>query len=136
MTPKIQELRQTIARNEAAITSIDLVIAEINNKESKLFRQMLDGGLDSNKPEIIKQKLEQFEASREDKNSLLKSKTELIEEKNAAMEEMMNLFRIEFGMHEIKDIVGSDIPQKEEPEAIRSRAHPGTVPPIVSGGKK
>lgn len=136
MALKIQELRHTIAKNEATITSIDAAIEEINRKESKLFRQMLDGTIDSNKPEIIKQKLEQFEVSREDKNSLIQSKKEMIQERNAALEDMMNMLRTQVGLPEIKNIIGNDIPEKEQPETARPQAHPGTVPPIVSGGKR
>lgn len=137
MTPRIQELRNIIAKNDITIQSIKQAIDDINRKEAKLFRQMLDGTLDSNDPKAVKQKLEQFEVSREDKKSLIDKQLELTDEKNAAIEELMNLFRIQVELPEVKNMLNNEIPQTEEPAPVaRPQTHPGTVSPAVRGGKR
>lgn len=131
MSQKVQELRGIITKSEATIESIQMAVQEINQSESLLFNQIVVGSFDRTREGVLKQKLEQFEVSRQDKNDLLKNQEELKAQRNAAMEELMNVLRVENGLPEIKGLVGDDIPEKKKPNQVNKQIHPGTIPPTV-----
>lgn len=136
MNPRIQELRGIINRSEITLESIRAAIQEINRDEGSFLKQIVTGTYDKTKGDVLKQRLEQFELSREDKNALLKNEIEFIAERNSALEELMNILRVENGLPEIKDLIGNDVPEKQKANTLNKQNHPGNVPPIVIGTKR
>ena len=132
----IRELREGIQKQDIILDHVSASIADIEKHEALLFNQCMSGAFDKVPEAALRQKMEQLDAYRSDRYALIEQREEIVAERGAMCEEVVNILRRRVGMGDLPDSMDRPLVTMEaDDHLVRGGRHPGSKSAVVNHKK-